>query len=236
MTTKIFLLYNNEDIREYSHPDIIPLKLTQTPYFESEAFRMLEDLPNAENIGFLTPSAKRKIKDFSIENILKINPDPIVFLYKITPEISVEKQAVISHGKKFVDVWKYILDSHSISHSVMNTYVGGYSNLWLAKREFVVEFLNFAKKTIVHLDNAPSSIKDIIFSDSKYPGKLINTGILNKRFGFNHYPWHPFIMERIICLFARIKNVAKYKILRKSETRLRFDGEKIRLFRDGCRF
>ena len=100
MSTKLFLLYNDENISEYLHPDIIPLKLNQTPYFESEAFRMLDDLPNAENIGFLTPSAKRKIKDFSIEKILKLNPDPIFYLCK-GPEL-VEKQAIDYHRKTFL--------------------------------------------------------------------------------------------------------------------------------------
>jgi len=139
MSTKLFLLYNDENISDYSHPDIIPLKLNQTPYFESEAFRMLEDLPNAENIGFLTPSAKRKIKDFSIEKILKLNPDPIFYFCKGRERV--EKQAIEYHGKTFLILWRYILDFHRISYSIMNTYYGSYCNLWVAKREFVREYM-----------------------------------------------------------------------------------------------
>jgi hypothetical protein len=225
--TKLFLLYYNEDISDYNHPDVIPLKLTQTPYFESEAFRMLEDLPNAENIGFLTPSAKNKIKDFSIEKILNLNPDPITFLYVINKQI--EKDSVLYHGKNFLTVWKYIFNTHSLSYSIMNTYIGGYSNLWVAKREFVVEYLKFAKKTMFFLDTSPTLIQNIIFSDSNYRGKLMDTGILNTRFGFNHYPWHPFILERLINLFAKIKNVEKYKYLGDTSKTLRFINGKFRL-------
>ena len=225
--TKLFLLYHNEDISEYSHPDIIPLKLIQTPYFESEAFRMLTDLPDAENIGFLTPSAKNKIKYFSIEKILELDPDPITFLLPIVKKI--EKDSILFHGIKFVNLWKYILDSHSISHSVMNTYIGGYSNLWVAKREFVAEYLKFARRTMFLLDISPMPIQNILFSDSMYHGKLINTGILDKRFGFNHYPWHPFLLERLISLFAKIKNVDKYKYLGNNEKQLKFISGKFRL-------
>jgi hypothetical protein len=208
MTTKLFLLYSNEDISKYAHPDVIPLKLDQTHYFESEAFRMLKNLPNVENIGFLTPSSKHKIKDFSIEKLLKLNPDPIVFLYGggIHKYVPTEKQAVESHGEKFLTIWKYVLDKHLISHSVMNTYCAGFSNLWIAKRDFVVEYLKFAKTTMFFLDNSPEQIKKIIFSDSEYPGLLIKTNVLQEKFGFNYYPYHPFIMERLISLFTRLKH------------------------------
>jgi hypothetical protein len=209
--TKLFLLYHNEDISKYSHPDIIPLKLNQTPYFESEAFRMLEDLPNAENIGFLTPSAKNKIKYFSIENILNLDPDPFFYFCK-GPE-RVEKQAIEYHGKTFLILWRYILDFHRISYSIMNTYYGSYCNLWVAKREFVREYIEFAKKTMNFLDNSSEDIRMLLFSDSRYyEGKLLNTGILNKKFGFNHYPFHPFVMERLISLFATLKKYPYYLI------------------------
>jgi hypothetical protein len=208
--TKLFLLYNDEDISEYSHPDIIPLKLNQTPYFESEAFRMLEDLPNAENIGFLTPSAKDKIKDFSIEKTLNLNPRPIVYLYPSLINF-IEKKTLEYIGEQFLIIWKYILDKHSIDHSVMNTYSGGYCNLWIAKKEFVCEYIEFARKTMEFLDNSPQEIRTLLFSDSTYHGKLSNTGILNKKFGFNYYPFHPFVMERLISLFAKIKN-QPYKV------------------------
>jgi hypothetical protein len=204
--TKLFLLYNDEDISSYIHPDIIPLKLNQTEYFESEAFRMLNesDLPHVENIGFITPSSRFKIPNFSIDNILQLQPTPIIFLWP--QQVKCEEHAISYHGPNFLTIWKYLLNCHRISHKVINTYNVKFSNLWIAKRSFVIEYLQFAKKTINYLDNSNAEIKNILFSDSHYPGKLLNTGVLEKKFNLSHYPFHPFVMERIICLFNRIKN------------------------------
>jgi hypothetical protein len=205
VVTKLFLLYSDEDISYYIHPDIIPLKLNQTEYFESEAFRMLNesDLPDVENIGFITPSARFKIPNFSIKKILEINPKPITFLFPGSQKC--EEHAIRFHGNGFLTIWKYLLDCHSISYDIINTYTGKFSNLWIAKRSFVIEYLNFAKKTIEYLDKSNTEIKNILFSDSKYIGKLLESGLLKKKFNLSHYPFHPFIMERIICLFDRIK-------------------------------
>lgn len=210
--TKIFLLYNSEDITAYNHKDIIPFKLNQTEYFESEAFRMLneEDLPDVENIGFITPSSKFKIPNFSIEKILQLQANPITFLWP--QQEKCEEHAVKWHGDEFLIIWKYLLDCHSISYDIINTYNISFSNLWIAKKTFVIEYLKFAKKTINFLDNSKDEIKNILFSDSKYIGKLTSTGILKKKFGYNHYPFHPFVMERIICLFSRIKTVNSFDV------------------------
>jgi hypothetical protein len=250
MTTKLFLLYEREDISEYSHPDIIPLKLDQTYYFESEAFRMITDLPNVKNIGFLTPSSKHKIKDFSIEKLLNLEPNPIIFLYDGNNRyIPTETQAIKCHGESFLTIWKYILDKHFISHSIINTYYGGFSNLWIAKKDFVVDYLKFAKKTMFFLDNSPHLISELLLSDSKYPGVLIKTNILQEKFGFNYYPYHPFVMERLISLFTKTKHckVVFYdEIIKKAQPNpivkkyyihhINFSGGKLHLLRNRSGF
>jgi hypothetical protein len=64
--------------------------------------------------------------------------------------------------------------------------------------------LKLAKRAIAIIDNAPPHIKYLLASDSRYDGKLLRTGVLEKRFGKPYYPWQPFLMERLICVYTFI--------------------------------
>jgi hypothetical protein len=87
----------------------------------------------------------------------------------------------------------------------INKYKVFYCNFWITNRETFIEYLAFAKKVISLFDNAPPHIKELLNTDPKYKGKLIGTGILEKRFGKPYYTWQPFILERVVCLFDYIK-------------------------------
>ena len=79
MVFKLYLLYSYENISSYLHNDIIPLKLDQTEFFESEAFRMLNEsnLVQSDYIGFISPfvleTEMKKEKSLD-EYICKIKP------------------------------------------------------------------------------------------------------------------------------------------------------------------
>ena len=66
---KYFLTYHQEDIKQFNHPDIIPLKLDQTEYFEYESYRMLkpEDIPDVLRSNFKIPS------ELELSELLRIN-------------------------------------------------------------------------------------------------------------------------------------------------------------------
>ena len=73
------------------------------------------------------------------------------------------------------------------------------------KRPIFLEYLSLAKQAIKCLDSPPPHIQYALKTDPLYTGRLIGTGILEKRFGKPYYPWQPFIMERLICAFAYLK-------------------------------
>jgi hypothetical protein len=203
---KIFLLYNDEDISAFNHPDIIPVKLNQSKYFESEFFRMIEpeNIPDVENIGIITPSLFKKCRGITLDSLLKMRPNPhIVKLYSMNEPC--ENQATHYHGVFFMVLWCWILEQYDISYLNFNEYAGFYSNLWITRRDLFIEYLSFAKNTMKLIDNAPLRIKEILETNPNYGQAKISKSVLELRFGKPYYPWEPFLIERLICLFIHLK-------------------------------
>lgn len=207
MTTKIFLAYHNEDISQFNHPDIIPIKLDQTEYFESEIFRMLtpDMIPDADYIGLITPSIFRKVPSLTIETLFTQKPDPFAKLSLWLPDALCDSIAVKYHGQMYMVIYLWLLEQLNIPMTIVNKYTAFYCNMWITKRPIFLEYLSLAKQAIKCLDSPPPHIQYALKTDSLYPGRLIGTGILEKRFGKPYYPWQPFIMERLICAFAYLK-------------------------------
>lgn len=210
MTTKIFLAYNNEDISEFNHPDIIPIKLDQTEYFESEIFRMLtpDMIPEADYIGLITPSIFRKVPSLNLESLFTQNPNPFAKLSLWLPDALCDSIAVKYHGQMYMVMYLWLLEQLNIPLTIVNKYTAFYSNMWITKRSIFLEYLQLAKQAIKCLDSPPPHIKYALLTDSLYRGKLIGTGILEERFGKPYYPWQPFIFERLICAFAYLKETS----------------------------
>ncbi len=205
-TVKYYLLYSYEDIRGLEHPDILPLKLEQTPFFESEAFRMIrpEDLPQVDNIGFLTPKPLRAVMNrMDLDIYLDFGRNPIKNIIKLyNPNVNLN-QAVAWHGTVFGELWDWLTSSMGFpvgSYKYEDVSVF-YKNAWIARREFVVEFLKFVKPAFEIVERAPEEWRGKWFSNAHYGGSLLGKGCMEK-FGTPHYPFHPFIFERLICFFT----------------------------------
>ena len=203
--TKIFLLYNDEDISKYSHPDIIPLKLNQTEYFESEAFRMItpDMVPEVEQIGCIVPSYFKRTRCKNLDQLFQVNISHGFHKIKKTTAVC-DVQFADYHGENASKIWTWLLEQLDLQWT-RNKYNLFHSNLWITTRDTFIEYLAFAKKVITLIDNAPSDIQNLLSTNPKYPGKLIGTGILEKRFGKPYYPWQPFILERVVCLFDYVQ-------------------------------
>jgi hypothetical protein len=207
---KIFLLYNDEDISAFNHPDIIPVKLNQTEYFESEFFRMIkpEDVPDVDNIGIITPSLFKKCNGITLDTLLKMRPNPyIVKLYPTNEPC--ENNATLYHGIFFIVLWSWILEQYDISYLNFNEYAVFFSNLWITRRDLFIEYLTFAKNTMNLIDNAPLRIKEVLETDPNYYLGKIGKNTLELRFEKPYYPWQPFLMERLICLFIHLKETGQ---------------------------
>ena len=204
MTLKLFLLYNDEDISLLVHPNIIPLKLAQTPYFESEAFRMLDPatLPDVDNIGFITPSLFKSQR--TISNILNDCTQPLTEIYSILPSqhfppMHTLEQALSYHGIPFYQLWVWLLfklETHADA-----PIASFYRNFWVAPRQFVCDYLIYAKQAINILDN-PGHMHDLLFSNSRYDDGKLTTNQCIAKFQKPYYTFHTFLMERLICVFA----------------------------------
>jgi hypothetical protein len=207
MTTKIFLPYYHEDISEFNHPDIIPIKLDQTEYFESEIFRMLtpDMIPNADNIGIITPSFFKKVPGLTLNSLFNKQPNPFTKLVLWMEHIPCDILTIQYHGNAYMVIMPWLLQQLNIPVNIINKYKAFYCNMWITKRQVFLEYLDLAKKAIKCIDSAPPNIKLALSTDPKYNGKLKGSGILEKRFGKSYYPWQPFIMERLICAFAYTK-------------------------------
>jgi hypothetical protein len=216
--TKLFLLYTNEDISLFNHPDIIPLKLNQTEYFESEAFRMItpEMIPDdVDQIGCITPNVFCKKKLFkkqthdTLDKLLNVNVDKGFF--KILPrDHKCDNHFFSNHGENARRLWLWMLEQLDLKWA-LNKYNGFYCNCWITTKDTFLDYLAFIKRVFILFDNAPQDIKDILLTDPNYNGKLIGTGVLEKMFDKPYYPWQPFIFERIVCLFAYINESSRYK-------------------------
>jgi len=205
--TKIFLLYSHEDISRFQHEDIIPLKLNQGPYLESEAFPMLSytDLPKCDAIGFITPK--------SFNNLLISNNFELFMKYTLQVEIKeitsffnfdghTLDHGVTSHGERFRKIWNYLSEklTYKVDYAFREVPVF-FRNAWVAPRSQVVGYLYFAKEAIRIMDNAEPEIRDLLYSDPYYADGKISKADCLDIFGVPHYTYHPFIMELLICLY-----------------------------------
>ena len=205
---KYFLTYHEEDIQQFMHPDIIRLKLDQTEYFEYESYRMLkaEDIPDVKYIGFISPKVLIKSKYKTVESLFTIDTSKPFRNISICENCKpCEEFAIKSHGINFLVLWSWLWIQLGIPLTIMNKYPVFYCNCWVADRDTFISYLEFAKKAMKIIDNAPEDIKEILNTNPKYKGALTGKGILEKRFGKPYYPWQPFLMERLVCVYAYIK-------------------------------
>jgi hypothetical protein len=203
--TRIYLLYNNEKIDEYlSDPRIFPLKLEpQGKFFESEAFRMLNmsDIPSEiDYIGFTTPSFFRKSGKRLGDIVVPKSPFSITSCSNmIRSDKSYMHLAMEYHGDTFKTIWDWLISE--LGYNPVNIHYGSihiYCNMWVLSRDTFNIFLPIAKKAVKLLDNAPPSIDKLLFMDSTYDGRLSKDKLI-ELCGVPYYPYHPFIMERLIC-------------------------------------
>jgi hypothetical protein len=208
-----FMFYYNEPIEEiyniyYRVIDFIKL-VPQTKYFEGDGFRKINYIPDKRYISILTPSITKKTK-LTVNNIIdKIeyhNEDIIPLYYNGTNVID---QAIYFHGEKFRIIWNWLLKQINVSPNIKIP--SFYSNLWIIKRIYFIEYLNFVKRIIEILESAPPEIEILLKSDCMYKGKVSPEQLL-KNTGFSYYTYYPFIIERVICLFTVIKNLSVGKL------------------------
>jgi len=203
-TTVLFLLYSNEDITNIKHPNIIPYKIhNQTVFFESEAYRNMDDLPNTPNIGFITPAFFRK-QQRTLNDIFEIIGTKLLHQTFPLLEAETNRLAFLSkyHGENFIIIWKWLIVELGYPEYIDVDFKGFAANMWIANRNFVKRFLVVVKRAIYVCENAPDTIKKLLYSDSQYNGSIKH--LCMEKFGVPHYPFHPFILENLPCFLSHL--------------------------------
>jgi hypothetical protein len=194
-----------------SDPRIYPIQLTpQTVYFESDGFRKLsiESIPNEiEYIGFITPSFKRKSKNKPLTSFCHSGEDNMVIGVYV-PSISHNYIDFAQQAHpNFRVLWEWLIHNMSVlayNYSYKNIHM--YSNMWLMKREAAIKAIRFICKGISILESAPKNVRSMLYTNTFYGGKIPSKQLLEK-FGVPHYPYHPFLLERLIIFFCDIHNI-----------------------------
>ena len=217
MSVTIFLLYHNEDISEFEHPGITPLRVKEgNKYYESQIFNELNDIPETDILGFITPSVFKKYGKRDLNELVKqaqlIKTDTIV-PYAYNPDLC-PSQAAQWHGQLFVSLWTWLIEEMGYSADTNDKYHVICCNMWFAPRHLFIKYIAFARRAMNIIENAPKDIQEAFFSDSGYCGKLDQKGCLEK-FGVPHYSFHPFIMERLIAFFKYIEQQKSFDFVDK---------------------
>jgi hypothetical protein len=203
------MFYYSEPVYENfgKYSDVIDfVKLEpQTKYFEGNGFSKIVNIPHNKYIGILTPSITKKTGltiPYILEKIKHHDADIIPLYYSGK---NVVEQAVIYHDEKFRTLWNWLLNQ--VNFPIDVEIPSFFCNLWIIKNKYFKEFLFFIEKIKNILDNAPKEIQCILNSDSMYEGTIKQEDLLLKT-GYSYYTYHPFVTERVICLFAKMKNLS----------------------------
>ena len=213
----IYLIHNNEESVPsyydlYNYCKGLELE-PQTIYYEGEVFRILNTntIPKSIYVGFITPSFLRKAGFIDIEeyiNDYKLFFDGFAFYkYMDYENVSLIDQAVIYHGPVFRELWIWWIKELGFTESDASSSKIKlfFSNMWVLKYDYFIEYVEFAKNAINVLENAPKNIKLLLNSKCHHTTTIPIDKI--KQRGIDYFTYHPFLVERLICFFVYIKRL-----------------------------
>lgn len=178
----------------YRHPYMIPYRLNSTRYYESEFFMNLTEIDeSSEYVGMVTYSILYKpcYKTNILKVLEKATEDIVAF--HVLPGETIENTN--RHHPKFLDIWNRLVDKLGVSRSSPIRLF--FCNYWVAKPHVLKEYQAFIKRAAEILEEDPDVYEDACYKD----GKLSKERLVEIS-GKPHYTYHPFILERLPCLFA----------------------------------
>ena len=123
--------------------------------------------------------------------------------YKKAWNASFLKCAVDCHGETFLTLWNWMFTILGLNSSCVNYHYqpAFYSNLWIAPREFAIPYCKIARHVIDAMKAPPPEIRDLLWMDSRYNGS-IKKETLQAHFDLPYYPFHAFLLERLVIAMA----------------------------------
>lgn len=185
-------------------PYMLTYKLNSTKMFESEFFMNVDVDESYKYIGMLT------YRVTSRPHVLMLNIGYILS-YCDTDVVSVNynrgdtltKTELFHPG--FKNIWLQLMKKllpDLYEKDVWNDEIPMfYNNYWFAKPKVILEYRNFLKKAVDALEEIPE-----VYQDAGY-GETGNTPkeALERITGKPYYTFHPFVLERLPCIFVWYK-------------------------------
>jgi hypothetical protein len=178
---------------------MIPYRLSSTKYYESEFFMNVEIDPMAEYVGMVTYSILYKpCFKTNILRVLESSTEDIVAFHVLNEE---RIENTNRHHPKFLDIWNRLMDKLGVSREKRFPSRLFFCNYWVAKPHVLKEYQVFVKRAAEFLEEDPDVYADACYKEAKLsPERLVEIC------GRPHYTYHPFILERLPCLFAHVNS------------------------------
>lgn len=185
----------------YRHPYMIPYRLNSTKYFESEFFMNVDVDLSAEYVGMVTYSVTDKSKIFKT-NLIRILENSTEDLIAFHPFPGERIDDVDKRHPNFMNIWKRLTEKLAVgSYECCDPMF--FCNYWVAKPHVVIEYQKFLKKAVEILESDPE-----VYDNAHYKEGKLSKERLVEICGKPHYTYHPFVLERLICLFVRLRSVS----------------------------
>lgn len=191
------------------------------PYFNETANKFLEnqvildlwrsgDYLEADYFGVFSWKFKNKItKDYEfICDQIKRNPDADIYsFFGVKGQANVWKQADIWHPL-FSKIGKLIFEKLGLPDPTTLPTPPIYSNHWLAKKEIFDIYVSTLLKPVMELMDSDPEISGLCWNDSGYNVRSkASPEICQKIFGKEYYPYHPFVLERLMPTFVAMNKL-----------------------------
>lgn len=174
----------------YRHPYMIPYRLHSTKYYESEFFMNVDVDDSADYIGMVTYKIIHKSN--LLKTIESSNADVITFHVLPTEKI----EDTDKHHPKFTKIWKRLTERLGVSPQCCDPMF--FRNYWVAKPHVLREYQKFIQRAAEILEEDPD-----VYENAHYKEGTLSKERLVEITGRPYYTYHPFVLERLPCLFVK---------------------------------
>lgn len=216
-TLKVLFSYHKDavvpaNIKE--NPLFLPVLIPQNKFFEAQLFTqdVVKGL-NTDYVGHVAYSYLKKIPAYDFESLVGMNPNADVITL-MTGQHDMYEFANMYHPG-FMEVWDRLV--RLLGYEPNPAPKPFYCNYWIMKKEIFEKYCVVAQRAMKFLDE-DFVLKDLVNRDSGYKGthECLPADKLMEICGKPYYTFHPFIIERLVCLFVD-REKCKVKYLNRDE-------------------
>lgn len=104
------------------------------------------------------------------------------------------------HGNRFRSIWQQLLSPFFSDADINRRDLPAfYCNYWMAKPEWLSRYAAWAQSVMESIDDR-HELNTLMFDDSKYCGRMPKDQLM-RVCGKQHYTFHPFMFERLPCIY-----------------------------------